>query len=164
MGTEMDRLEVLIDILLFYLPADLPFFVSLMQRPDGRYIVLGLAAVVALLLVWTFFLVLKMLFFGQKTKKASDKTPPIELSEQEDTAMALVTEPGTAVDGFSFFKKVHDAKTEDPSEDPALVAIEQEMLAVRRLYTDGQILRDVYVSETRRLYAMAQTISSSKSE
>ena len=164
MGTDMDRLEILIDNLLFYLPADLPFLVSLMQRPDGRYIVMGLGAVVALLLVWAFFVMLQMLFFGQRTKKASDKTPPIELSEQEDTAMALETEPGKAVEGFSFFKKVHDAKAEDASEDPALVAIEQEMLAVRRLYTDGQILRDVYVSETRRLYAMAQTISSSKSE
>ena len=48
MGTDMDRLEILIDNLLFYLPADLPFLVSLMQRPDGRYIVMGLGAVVAL--------------------------------------------------------------------------------------------------------------------
>ena len=160
----MDRIEILIDNLLIYLPADLPFIVSLMQRPDGRYIVLGLSAVVVFLLIWTFFTALQMLFFRHKNKKANDKTPPVELSEQVDTAISLENETGTAVDGFSFFKKVHDTKAEDFSEDPALVAIEQEMLAVRRLYTDGQILRDVYVTETRRLYSMAQTITSSDSK
>ena len=162
MGIDMDRLEILIDNLLIYLPADIPFLVTLMQRPEGRYIVFGLGTVIVLLVVWTFFAVLRMTFFGHKTKKSSDKTPPIELSEQVDNAMALETESETAGDGFSFFKKVHDTKAGDLSEDPALVAIEQDMLAVRRLYTDGQILRDVYVSETRRLYAMAQTIISSK--
>ena len=62
----MDRIETLIDNLLIYLPADLPFIVSLMQRPDGRYIVLGLSAVVVFLLIWTFFTALKMLFFRHK--------------------------------------------------------------------------------------------------
>jgi hypothetical protein len=159
----MDRLEILIDNLLIYMPADIPFLVSLMQRQEGRYIVLGLGVVIVLLVFWTFLKVLQMMFFGHTTEKSTDKTPPIELSEQEDTAMALETEPEPAADGFSFFKKTHDSKDGDLSEDPALVAIEQEMLAVRRLYTDGQILRDVYVSETRRLYAMAQNITSGQS-
>ena len=159
----MDRIETLIDNLLIYLPADLPFIVSLMQRPDGRYIVLGLSAVVVFLLIWTFFTALQMLFFRHKNKKANDKTPPVELSEQVDTAISLENETGTAVDGFSFFKKVHDTKAEDFSEDPAC-RHRTRNAGGEALYTDGQILRDVYVTETRRLYSMAQTITSSDSK
>ena len=42
--------------------------------------------------------------------------------------------------------------------------IEQEMLAVRRLYMEGHVIKDVYVSETRRLYAKAQAVKSSQLE
>ena len=45
----MDRLEILIDNLLFYLPTDMPFLFTLIQRPEGRYIVFGLIVVVVLL-------------------------------------------------------------------------------------------------------------------
>ena len=38
------------------------------------------------------------------------------------------------------------------------------MLAVRRLYTGGHVIKDVYVSETRRLYAEAQAVKSSQPE
>ena len=67
-------------------------------------------------------------------------------------------------DGFSFFKKSQDADIRETGEAPALVAIEQEMLAIRRLYTGGHVIKDVYVSETRRLYAKAQAIKNSQSE
>ena len=79
----MDRLETLIDNLLIYLPADIPFLASLMQRPEGRYIVFGLAIVIVLFIVWTLLAVLQMMFFGQQTQPAIDKTPPIELSEPD---------------------------------------------------------------------------------
>ena len=157
----MDRLEILIDNLLVYLPADTPFLADLIVRPEGRYILLGLAVVIALLVVWTVLALLQMIFFGQQPQPVTDKTPSIEMSEPVITANNSETE---AADGFSFFKKAQDAETGEIGEDPALVAIEQEMLAVRRLYTGGHVLKDVYVSETRRLYAKAQTIKNGKAE
>ncbi|MGB0233457.1 MAG: hypothetical protein ACPF9V_07165 [Candidatus Puniceispirillaceae bacterium] len=159
----MDRLEILIDNLLIYLPADIPFLANLIEQPEGRYIVFGLAVVIALLAVWTLLAVLQMIFFGQRSQPVTNKTPPIELSETVDTDKVADGEAKTE-DGFSFFKKPFDADIEETGESPALVAIEQEMLAVRRLYTGGHVIKDVYVSETRRLYAEAQAVKSSQPE
>ena len=77
----MDRLEILIDNLLIYLPADTPFLADLIVRPEGRYIFFGLAVVIALLVVWTVLALLQMIFFGQQPQPVTDKTPSIELSE-----------------------------------------------------------------------------------
>ena len=157
----MDRLEILIDNLLVYLPVDAPFLADLVVRPEGRYILFGLAVVITLLLVWTVLALLQMIFFGQRPQPVTDKTPSIKLSEPVNTANSNETE---VADGFSFFKKAQDAETGETGEDPTLVAIEQEMLAVRRLYTGGHVLKDVYVSETRRLYAIAQSVKNSCAE
>ena len=159
----MYRLETLINNLLIYLPADIPFLASLLERPEGRYIVLGLVVVIVLLAVWTLLAVLQMMFFGQRPRPAADKTPPIELSEPIDIDNTVETEAETD-DGFSFFKKSQDPDIGENVEAPALVAVEQEMLAIRRLYTGGHVIKDVYVSETRRLYAKAQAIKNGQSE
>ena len=159
----MDRLETLIDNLLIYLPADVPFLINLIERQEGRYIVFGLAVVIALLMVWTLLAILQMMFFGKRTEPVNNKTAPIELSEPVDTYNIKDGEAKTG-DGFSFFKKSLDADIGETGETPALVAIEQEMLAVRRLYTDGHVIKDVYVSETRRLYAKAQATKNSQFE
>ena len=159
----MDRLEILIDNLLIYLPADTPFLANLIVRPEGRYILFGLAVVIALLVVWTVLALLQMIFFGRRPQPVNNKTPPIELSEPVETDNKAVTGAETG-DGFSFFKKSFDADIGETGESPALVSIEQEMLAVRRLYTDGHVIKDVYVSETRRLYAKAQAIKISQPE
>ena len=92
-----------------------------------------------------------------------DKTPPIELVESVDTDNMADAEAKNG-DGFSFFKKSLDADIEETDETPVLVAIEQEMLAVRRLYEGGHVIKDVYVSETRRLYAKALTAKNSQCE
>ena len=39
-----------------------------------------------------------------------------------------------------------------------LKAIEQEMIDVRQKYQNGQMLQDVYVAETRRLYDSAKAV------
>ena len=162
MGIDMDRLEMLIDNLLIYLPSDIPFLLSLIQRPDGRYIVFGLAVVLVLLLLWLLLVVLQLIFFRQRHQKTvDDKTPPTELTEHAEADSDAETD---TTDGFSFFRKVPDAVAGDLDENPELVAIEQEMLALRSLYTDRQIIRDVYVSETQRLYAKAQTVKNGGSE
>ena len=159
----MDRFETLIDNLLIYLPADVPLLINLIERQEGRYIVFGLLVVITLLAVWALLAVLQIMFFAKRPQQAADKTPPIELSEPVDIDNMADSEAETD-DGFSFFKKSPDADIEETDEAPALVAIEQEMLAIRRLYTDGHVIKDVYVSETRRLYAKAQDIKNSQSE
>ena len=159
----MDRLETLIDNLVIYLPADIPILASLMERAEGRYIAFGLVVVIVLLAFWMLLAVLRMMFFGQRPQPAADKTPPIELSEPIDIDDMNETEAENE-DGFSFFKKSQDADIGENGEAPALVTIEQEMLAIRRLYTGGHVIKDVYVSETRRLYAKAQAIKNSQSE
>ena len=159
----MDRLEILIDNLVVYLPADLPILSSLIELPEGRYILFGLVVVIVLLVVWALLAVLQMMFFGQRSQLAVEKMPPIELSEPINTDNIAETE--TEIDdGFSFFKKSQDENIQETGEAPALVAIEQEMLAIRRLYMGGQVIKDVYVSETRRLYAKAQAIKNSPSK
>ena len=152
----MDRLEILIDKLLFYVPTDLPFLATLMMRAEGRYIIFGFAVVVALLLVW---LLLQIMFAKYQRKSAADKTPPVELSETIDAPAADETNSGQ---GFSFFKKEPDSGSEAAGEDAALKAIEQEMLAVRQLYSNGHLIKEVYVSETRRLYEKARTLKTSQ--
>ena len=159
----MDRLEILIDNVLIFLPAETPFLADLIVRQEGRYILFGLAVVIALLAVWTLLAVLQMVFFGQRSQQETNKTLPIELSETVDTNKVIDDEAKTE-DGFSFFKKSPDADIGESGEIPALVAIEQEMLAVRRLYTGGHVIKDVYVSETRRLYAEAQAVKRSQRE
>ena len=127
----MDRLEILIDNLLYYLPADIPFLLTLIQRPEGRYIVFGLVLVISLLLVWSLLAVLQLIFFRQQHRHANkNKKLPTEFSEEVETGSDPQTE---RTDGFVFQKrtKYHAG---DLDEDPVLVAIEQEMLAVRSLY------------------------------
>ena len=71
--------------------------------------------------------------------------------------------------GFSFFRRKKSSKPKVASTDstdvadlpemvetPALHAVEQEMLATRQLYLNGHISKDVYVAETRALYARAK--------
>ena len=157
----MDRVEILINNLLIYVPADIPFLASLIARPDGRYVFFGLALVIALLAGWLVLALLQMIFFGRGRQPVADRTPPVELSAPSDANYEAETE---TAGGFSFFKKTQDAGCADLDEDPALVAIEQEMLAVRNLYTGGHIIKDVYVSETRRLYSMAQAVKNGQSE
>ena len=161
MGIDMDRLEILIDNLLYYLPADIPFLFTLIQQPEGRYIVFGLAVVISLLLVWLLLAFLQLIFFRQHRYAKNNKTLPIEFSEEIESESDPQTEE---TNGFSFFRKVQNTDDGDLDEDPVLVAIEQEMLAIRSLYTNGQIIKDVYVSETRRLYAKAQAVKNSQSE
>ena len=64
--------------------------------------------------------------------------------------------PEATAGGFSFFKR----ESADAKADAALISIEQEMLAIRQLYMDERITKDVYVVETRRLYEKASELRS----
>ena len=161
-GVDMDRFEILIDKLLFYVPTDLPFLASLMMRAEGRYIIFGFAVVVALLLVWLLLLLLlKMVFAKDQRKSTADRTLAAELSKPTVAPAAAET---NSDQGFSFFKKEPDFRSDAAGEDAALKDIEQEMLAVRQLYSNGHLIKEVYVSETRRLYKKAWTLKTSQPE
>ena len=92
-----------------------------------------------------------------------------ELEDGEDASVNAVLADGTAPDevsqpaaGFKFFKRRSKTGTDaagpkDLEDDVFLLGLEQEMLATRQLYLDGQISKEVYVMETRALYDKAQT-------
>ena len=158
----MDRLEILIDNLLIYLPSDTPVsgqfdratrgslhcvWAGCSDRAFGGLDVVGSVA---------------NDFFGQQPQPVNDKTPPIELSEPVDNDNMLILKQKLVM-GLVSLKNLRCRHGEN-GESPALVSIEQEMLAVRRLYMDGHVIKDVYVSETRRLYAKAQAVKSSQPE
>ena len=100
-----------------------------------------------------------MMFASDQRKSVAEKTPPVELFETID---AREVDEAKNDQGFSFFKKELGAGSEVAGEDVALKAIEQEMLAVRQLYNNGHLIKDVYVSETRRLYQKARTLKTSQ--
>ena len=85
---------------------------------------------------------------------------------------AATNEELAAPSGFSFFRRKQKATADSTSSHdansamtsaakdgvpPTLHSVEQEMLATRQLYLNGHISKDVYVAETRSLYARART-------
>jgi hypothetical protein len=127
-------IETSIDRLIAQLPStllmDFPQLAILMSNPNGRYVIAGLAVVFGLLGLWVFLRLIQIILVGG-TKQSSK----------------------TATDG------VQAGKNRAVMTDNAdLAVIEQEMLAVRQLYADGHILKEVYVAETRRLYGKAKAL------
>lgn len=152
----MNQFEILIDRLLAFIPVNLPFISELMHRPEGRYIIFGLAVVTTLLAIWVLIYAFKAIFGLGGTKTEEIEKPPFELLENVDSK---TTDDSDKTDGFSFFKKGEDTASDEAPQDKDLIAIEQEMLAVRRLYTEGRIIKEVYVSETRQLYKKAKSLN-----
>ena len=153
LGTNMGQFEVLIDKVLIHVPTDLPYLSILMRQPEGRYIIFGLLVVVALLLAWLSIIVIIKLFWRRQTIQEHTE-PSVELNGKTEAQNHGA--PDEKEEGFSFFKKDIESDPVESSEDPVLLAIEQEMLAVRKLYTEGHLLREVYVAETRRLFEKAK--------
>ena len=87
-------------------------------------------------------------------------------TEEDPSASGPESEP---VPGFRFFRKKpksagpqsevagQSRSAEKIDDDIYLLGLEQEMLATRRLYLDGLITKEVYVTETRALYNKAQS-------
>ena len=127
-------IETSIDRLIAQLPStllmDFPQLAILMSNPNGRYVIAGLAVVFGLLGLWVFFRLIQIILFGGT--KQSSKTATDGGQAGKDRAVM--------------------------TNDADLAVIEQEMLAVRQLYADGHILKDVYVAETRRLYGKAKAL------
>ena len=150
----MKMIETLIDQLLLLVPSpvfvDFPLLGILLANPNGRYVVAGLAVVTVFIGLWIVLRILQILL-GKQAKlgmKARDNAVKADVA----TSPKAKNE-----DGFQFFKRNGVEKTQG-DDDAALAAIEQEMLAIRQLFADGHILKDVYVAETRRLYGKAKTL------
>lgn len=145
-------IETLIDQFLLRLPssifADFPLLSVLLANPNGRYVLAGLVIVISFIGLWVFLRIAQVLF-GKQAKLVSDlggdstKPGATNLSEKDECR----------------FLKRADAEIVQSDDDQALAAIEQEMLAIKQLFADGHILKDVYVTETRRLYVKAKALS-----
>ena len=150
----MQMIETLIDQLLLLVPSpvfvDFPLLGILLANPNGRYVVAGLAVVTGFISLWFVLRILQILL-GKQAKlgiKARDNAVKADVANLPKVK---------AEDSFQFFKRNGGEKTLS-DDDAALAAIEQEMLAIRQLFADGHILKDVYVAETRRLYGKAKTL------
>jgi len=154
MSDILAKIETYIDWLLALMPPELvrlvPPLESLLQHPNGRYIFTGLVLVVMLLALWTALRLIQMML-GEPAADARVVPAPPSPEPRLETA----GETGAGND-FQFFKRGDKSAADDA--DAALSAIEQEMLAVRQLFADGHIVKDVYVAETRRLYSKAKML------
>ena len=147
-------IETLIDQLLLRVPSqifvDFPLLGVLLANPNGRYVLAGLAVVISFIGLWILLRSVQALF-SKQTK------PDADLSGYSVSAEATYLPEALSEGGFQFFKRTGEEKFQG-DDDAALAAIEQEMLAIRQLFADGHILKDVYVAETRRLYGKAKTL------
>ena len=153
--TEFQQMiEALIDQLLLRVPssifADLPFLGVLLANPNGRYVLVGLGMVIIFIGLWIFLRIVQILF-GKQTKLDADLIGYSAKSEATNFSKAL------SKDELEFFKRKGAEKVQS-NDDQVLAAIEQEMLAIKQLFADGHILKDVYVTETRRLYGKAKAL------
>jgi hypothetical protein len=150
----IQTIETLIDQLLLLVPSpvfvDFPLLGVLLANPNGRYVVAGLAGVTGFIGLWIVLRIVQIL--PNKQAKLGMKARDNAVKADAANSPNAKTE-----DGFQFFKR-NGAEKAQSDDDAALAAIEQEMLAIRQLFTDGHILKDVYVAETRRLYGRAKTL------
>ena len=156
----LHTIETSIDRLIAQLPStllmDFPQLAILMSNPNGRYVIAGLAVVFGLLGLWVFLRLIQIILVGGTKQSSKTATDGVQAGKNR----AVMTDNagvGTANSaGFQFFRRGSGKAAADDNAD--LAAIEQEMLAVRQLYADGHILKDVYVAETRRLYGKAKAL------
>ena len=153
--TEFQQMiEALIDQLLVRVPSsifvDFPFLGVLLANPNGRYVLVGLGIVIIFIGLWIFLRIVQILF-GKQTKFDADLIGYSAKSEATNFSKAL------SKDELEFFKRKGAEKVQS-NDDQVLAAIEQEMLAIKQLFADGHILKDVYVTETRRLYGKAKAL------
>ena len=147
-------IEILIDQLLLRVPsqifADFPFIGLLLANPNGRYVFAGLTVVICFIALWILIIFVQALFSKQTNLD-------LNLSGHSVNSGDTHLSEALPKDEFQFFKRTGEEKVQS-DDDLALAAIEQEMLAIKQLFSDGHILKDAYVTETRRLYGKAKAL------
>lgn len=157
--TELQQIiEILIDQLLLRIPSqifvDFPFIGVLLANPNGGYVLAGLAVILSFIGLWILLSIVQALF-SKQTKLDSNLSD--HSANPDDTNLSETLSKNE----FQFFKRSGEEKVQC-DDDRALAAIEQEMLAIKQLFSDGHILKDVYVAETRRLYGKAKALRTQK--
>ena len=154
--TYVDRI---IDLLVTALPSGtrdhFPSIAKLLADSQGRFIMFGIVIVLLMLATWVVTSLVQKLIAprrSQLNQRVSNARVNVVLEQQSD----IESSPDEDSGRFHFFRKPNQMPVSD--DTAALVAIEQEMLAVRQLFADGHILQEVYVAETRRLYGKAKTL------
>ena len=146
-------IEMLIDKLILYLPSELfveaPFITALLDDPNGRYVLSGVVVVTGLLALWILLSISQLMFVNVLRKHKPDTLQSHSKSAGQKIELAS--------EGFHFFKRKTTIVSMSDS-DRALRLVEQEMLAIRQNFFDGHVLKDVYVTETRRLYVKANKL------
>jgi hypothetical protein len=153
--TELQQMiETLIDQLLLHVPSpifvDFPLLGVLLANPNGRYVLAGLCIVISFISLWILIRIVQVLF-GKQTRFDAGLNGYPAKPEATSSSEALPK-------GGSQFSASTDAEKVQSDDDQVLAAIEQEMLAIKQLFADGHILKDVYVTETRRLYSKAKAL------
>ncbi len=149
------KIEYMIDQLIGVLPPELLVFLpsleALLQHPSGRYVFASLLLIIVLLVLWISAWLVQALIGGGDAKVASDYHVKLE----SEPSLSPERKP---IDANKTEISKDTIKVDISGEIAALAAIEQEMLAVRQLFCDGHIVKEVYVSETRRLYNKAKML------
>ena len=145
---------------------------ELLQQYGILLIIVGLTLVVLLLV----FLVLRRRAMKKKGLRPAAAAAAMEmadevpmLDETPEPQLAEKNEPAKSDGGFTLFKrkKPKASKKAVSSEKQAeldaqrlakLEDLEQQMLAIRELFRDGEITRSVYIAETKALYDIAQEL------
>ena len=96
-----------------------------------------------LIIISVFFFILIIILLSKKNKKKKSVTEKASLKP----VLSEIVD-----DENELFKQ----KSEDNDFVDVLVAIEEEMAAVRELYVGGYITKGIYISETDRLYEKAK--------
>ena len=152
-------LDRIIDLLVIALPSGtidyFPSIAMLLADTQGRFIFFGIMIVLLMLATWVVVWLMHKLI-APKRSQLNQRVPNarvnVVLDQQSDNESSSDEDSGR----FHFFRKPNQMPVSD--DTAALLAIEQEMLAVRQLFADGHILQEVYVAETRRLYGKAKTL------
>jgi len=94
---------------------------------------------------------------------ASDDVPTAPVMPKAPATMPAAEEAIEASAGFKLFKRRKKRKNKQGAgqDDVAsqLADIEQQMLALRELFRNGEIARSVYIAETKALYETARLLT-----
>ena len=94
---------------------------------------------------------------------ATDDVPPAPVMPQVPESIPAAEDAMEASGGFKLFKRRKKRKKKQGAgqDDVAsqLADIEQQMLALRELFRNGEIARSVYIAETKALYETARLLT-----
>ena len=92
----------------------------------------------------------------------SDEAPTAPVMPQVPESLPATEDAMEASGSFKLFKRRKKRKNKQADQDDVasqLADIEQQMLALRELFRNGEIARSVYIAETKALYETARLLT-----